>query len=81
MNPLQALMSLPAGSVISGRFGETETHGAIRLFRIGYSWRRYGKEFSAHTVWGIRGDAAAALANFTQRNPHVHSARVETEVL
>lgn len=51
----------------------------VRLFQISYRWQRYGKVFSAHTVWGFRGDGKAALANFTARNPHVFCARVERE--
>lgn len=56
-----------------------ETAGPIRLFRIGYTWKRGSKFFAAHTVWGFRGNGKDALNNFLHRNPHVISARVERE--
>lgn len=56
-----------------------ETAGPIRLFRIGYTWKRGSKFFAALAVWGFRGNGKDALNNFLHRNPHVISARVERE--
>jgi len=54
-------------------------NSAIRLYRVAYSWRRYGKLFSAHTIWGAR-SVELCKADFARRNPHVLSFRIESEV-
>jgi hypothetical protein len=51
---------------------------AIRAYKIRWSWRRYGRVFSATTTWLFNGDARAALDNFFSRTPDAIGARVLT---
>lgn len=54
--------------------------GPIRLFRVRYTWRRFNKQFTAHTVWGGF-SVEQCKQDFARRNPHVTAFRVEEEVL